>query len=151
APAQPEAPTPPPVTPVQAAPVQPTAPEDAPPAPPAPAKETGFRFGSYGRVSGGSDLRGGKPERVMIVGHGPRIVEPSYLELEFSYGFAHPRDPEKTIRPVITLAFDDTLFHETGEFDAHPALRNMFLDAVVAKHVAAWVGSRMYRGDDIYL
>jgi maltoporin len=113
--------------------------------------DKGFRFGSYGRVSAGSDLRGGKPERVMIVGHGPRIVEPSYLELEFSYGFVHPHDDTKTIRPVITLAFDDTLFHETGQFDAQPALRNMFLDAQVAKGVGAWVGSRMYRGDDIYL
>lgn len=148
-PAPAETPTPPPVTPVQPAPVQPTAPEDAPPPPPKP--DTGFRFGSYGRVSAGSDLRGGKPERVMIVGHGPRIVEPSYLELEFSYGFVHPHDDTKTIRPVITLAFDDTLFHETGQFDAQPALRNMFLDAQVAKSVGAWVGSRMYRGDDIYL
>jgi maltoporin len=148
APAEP-APMPPPVTPVQPAPVQPTAPEDTPPPPPKP--DTGFRFGSYGRVGAGSDLRGGKPERVMIVGHGPRIVEPSYLELEFSYGFVHPHDDTKTIRPVITLAFDDTLFHETGQFDAQPALRNMFLDAQVAKGVGAWVGSRMYRGDDIYL
>lgn len=124
-------------------------PKDCDPVVPPP--DTGFRFGSYGRVGAGSDLRGGKPERVMIVGHGPRIVEPSYLELELSYGFAHPHDAEKTIRPVVTLAFDDTLFHETGEFDAQPALRNMFLDAHVAKGVGAWVGSRMYRGDDIYL
>ena len=31
----------------------------------------------------------------------------------------------------ITLAFDGTLFHDTGEFDAHPALRNMYLEAQI--------------------
>jgi maltoporin len=55
------------------------------------------------------------------------------------------------MRPVVTLAFDGTLFHDTGEFDAHPAIRNMYLDAKLAKNISAWAGSRMYRGDDIYL
>jgi maltoporin len=36
-------------------------------------------------------------------------------------------------------------------FDATPALRNLFLDAKVNDHVTLWMGSRMYRGDDIYL
>ena len=112
-------------------------------------KHAGFRFGSYGRVLAGSDLRGGKPEKVLVVAHGPRIIESSYLELDFSYGFATPRGLE--LRPVITLAFDGTLFHETGEFDAQPALRNVFLEGTLTKHISAWVGSRMYRGDDIYL
>jgi maltoporin len=112
----------------------------------------GFRFGSYGRVIAGSDLRGGKPEKILIVAHGPRIVEDSYLELEFSYGFKHPLDSnDLVVRPIITLAFDGTLFHDTGEFDAQPALRNMFLDGHIGNHLKLWVGSRMYRGDDIYL
>ena len=51
----------------------------------------------------------------------------------------------------MTLAFDSTLFHETGDFDARPALRNMYLDAQVTEHVSAWGGSRMYRGDQVYL
>ena len=109
----------------------------------------GFRFGSYGRVLAGSDLRGGKPEKILVVAHGPRIVEDSYLELDLSYGFESPRGVK--LRPVITLAFDGTLFHDTGEFDAHPAIRNMFLDATITHDLTAWVGSRMYRGDDIYL
>jgi hypothetical protein len=115
--------------------------------------DSGFRFGSYGRVLAGSDLRGGKPEQARVVAHGPRIVEPSYLELEFSYGFEKQRDGEPSIvvRPVITLAFDDTLFHDTGEFDAQPALRNMFVDGRIREDLSLWVGSRMYRGDDIYL
>lgn len=111
-------------------------------------KHTGFRFGSYGRAIAGTDLRGGKPEKILFVARGSRIVEPSYLELDFSYGFETKRGP---LRPVITLAFAGLLFHETGQFDAQPALRNMFLEGAIAKDVHAWVGSRMYRGDDVYL
>jgi maltoporin len=109
----------------------------------------GFRFGSYGRVLAGSDLRGGKPEKILIVAHGPRVVEDSYLELEVSYGFRNGWGLE--LRPIVTLAFDGTLFHDTGDFDAQPALRNVFLDAQITRTLSAWVGSRMYRGDDIYL
>ena len=111
--------------------------------------DRGFRFGSYGRVIAGTDLRGGKPEKLLVGTTGPRTVEDSYLELDFSYGFETKSGVK--LRPVVTLAFDGTLFHDTGDFDAHPALRNLFLDATLAEHVTAWVGSRMYRGDDIYL
>lgn len=111
-------------------------------------KHLGFRFGSYGRAIAGTDLRGGKPEKILLVARGPRIVEPSYLELDFSYGFETKHGP---LRPVITLAFAGILFHETGQFDAQPALRNMFLEGAIAKNVHAWAGSRMYRGDDVYL
>jgi len=111
--------------------------------------DEGFRFGSYGRVIAGTDLRGGKPEQIKIVAHAPRIVEPSYLELETSYGFVTEHGVQ--IRPLVTLAFDGTLFHETGQFDARPALRNMFVEAKMSPEWSAWVGSRMYRGDDIYL
>jgi len=117
--------------------------------PPSAAIDRGFRFGSYGRVIAGTDLRGGKPEAANVVAHGPRIVEPSYLELDFSYGIDTPTG--KRLRPVITLAFDGTLFHDTGDFDAQPALRNLYLEAELTHEVTGWVGSRMYRGDDIYL
>jgi hypothetical protein len=144
-------PAPAPVPAPAPAPVKPTPPIEAPPPavepPQAPVRE--FQFGSYGRVIAGSDLRGGKPESANVVAHGPRIVEESYLELDFSYRFRTKSG--KLLRPVITLAFDGTLFHDTGNFDAQPALRNLFLDAEVTKKVTAWVGSRMYRGDDIYL
>jgi maltoporin len=111
--------------------------------------DKGFRFGSYGRVLAGTDLHGGKPEEIAVVQYAPRIVENSYLELDTSYGFVTDRGVR--LRPVITLAFDGTLFHDTGVFDATPALRNLFLDAVVTSKLTLWVGSRMYRGDDIYL
>ena len=117
--------------------------------PPSDHGDLGFRFGSYGRVLAGTDLRGGKPAAANVVAHGPRIVEPSYLELDFSYGFDTPSG--KRLRPVITLAFDGTLFHDTGDFDAQPALRNLFLEGQLTREVTGWVGSRMYRGDDIYL
>ena len=117
--------------------------------PAVPATGRGFRFGSYGRIIAGTDLRGGKPESANVVAFGPRIVEPSYLELDLSYGFITPRGMQ--LRPVVTLAFDGTLFHDTGDFDAKPAIRNAYLDAGITTHLTAWVGSRMYRGDDIYL
>ncbi len=111
--------------------------------------DRGFRFGSYGRIVVGSDLRGGKPEGIKVVAVAPRVVEPSYFELDFSMGFVTPRG--LSIRPVMTVAFNSVLFHETGDFDAQPALRNLYLDAQITDRWSAWVGSRMYRGDDIYL
>jgi LamB porin len=167
APADSEPPdTQPTTTPAPAVPAEPTAPASGTVVTPAPTQapvpppadrsrlpDEGFRFGSYGRAVAGSDLRGGKPEKLLIVAHGPRIVEDSYLELEFSYGFVRPRasDGYIVLRPVVTLAFDGTLFHQTGEFDATPAIRNLYLDARLGKNITAWAGSRMYRGDDIYL
>ena len=146
--------TPPTSSPLATPPVVVAPPVEAPvrvePAPvPVVDPDNGFRFGSYGRVIVGDDLRGGKPEEIAIVAHPPRIVEPSYLELDTSYGFT--TDQGYKLRPVITLAFDGTLFHDTGEFDAHPALRNMYLDAQINHQLSVWAGSRMYRGDDIYL
>lgn len=166
--APPPDPAPANVEPTVPVPTVPTAPDNTPPAvnptpthdvplvpaaPPSRVDGEGFRFGSYGRAITGSDLRGGKAERLAIVARSPRIVEPSYLELELSYGFVRPRanDGYVVMRPIITLAFNDTLFHETGEFDARPAIRNLFLDARISPAITAWVGSRMYRGDNIFL
>ena len=147
---QPPVVTPPVTSPIATPPVPAIAVTPPPvPEPPKLQPGEGFRFGSYGRLIAGTDLRGGKPESTNIVAHGPRIVEPSYLELDFSYGFVGKRGLQ--LRPVVTLAFNGTLFHDTGKFDAQPALRNMYLDAQVTKHLTAWAGSRMYRGDDIYL
>jgi len=116
---------------------------------PEPDAAGGFGFGSYGRVSIGTDLRGGTPEKVEVVGHGARIVEPSYLELDLYYD-----GPEKNgigWRTVATVAFADDLFHYSGEFDATVAIRNLYAEAVIRDQVGVWVGSRMFRGDDIYL
>lgn len=108
----------------------------------------GFEFGSYGRVIAGTDLQGGKPEPIHVAAHGPRIVERSYLELDFAYGILY--GTTGLVRTVVTLAYDDQLFHETGEFTAGPAIRNLYAETRTGK-VTAWVGSRMLRGDDLYL
>ena len=124
---------------------------EAPPAPPPPDWRdalVGFRFGSYGRVSAGTDLRGGKPAPVHVVAHGPRIVEPSYLELDFAYGLKW--GDAGLVRTIVTLAYDDQLFHDTGTFTAGPAIRNLYVIAENHGHTV-WAGSRMLRGDDLYL
>jgi hypothetical protein len=118
--------------------------------PVAPLVTPGFTFGSYGRLIVGTDLRGGSPEQIKVVAHPPRIVEPTYLELQLGYGFLSQRGD--AIRTVTTLAFGDKLFHYTGEFDAQPAIRNLYAEAILrGGRVSFWAGSRMYRGDDIYL
>ncbi len=113
----------------------------------APAKRS-ISFGSYGRVVVGTDLRGGAPDAVAVVEHGPRVVEDTYLELDVYYDEGGLRDID--VRSVATLAFGDALFHDTGEFDADIAIRNLYAEATLGS-ASVWVGSRMYRGDDIYL
>lgn len=108
----------------------------------------GFSAGSYGRVSAGTDLRGGSPEPVAVVLHGPRIVEDSYLQLDVYY--RAPRAPLPW-RVVATVAARDMLFHRTGAFDAALTLRNLYAETDLAACTTVWVGARMYRGDDIYL
>lgn len=125
---------------------------EGPMAPPADWRDDlrGLQFGSYGRVIAGTDLHGGKPAPIHVAAHGPRIVEPSYLELDFGYGI--PWGATGLARTVITLAYDDQLFHETGEFTAGPAIRNLYASLHTrAGGPSVWVGSRMLRGDDLYL
>jgi maltoporin len=109
----------------------------------------GFSLGSYGRLVIGTDLRGGTPEAIAVVGHGPRVVERSYVEIDLRY---RQRATDRLVwRTVTTLAFSDELFHYSGEFRAALALRNLYAEAIAHDRVGLWVGSRMVRGDDIYL
>ncbi len=111
----------------------------------------GFSFGSYGRVVISSDLRGHPGRPANLVAWGTRIDDQTYTELEVH------RDDEfqggARTRVVATLAIQGPLFHESGSFNASIAVRNMYLEArdVLTRGLAMWVGSRMYRGDDIYL
>jgi len=109
----------------------------------------GFVFGGYGRIVAGSDLEGGTPEPQRVGIFGARVVEPSYVELDLYYF----RRYSKRIRwrTVTTMAFANQLFHENGEFDVELALRNAFVEAVIDDRVGFWMGSRNYRGDNIYL
>jgi hypothetical protein len=130
------------------APTPPAKPSDATRAPPPPAHEGQFEFGSYGRVQIASDLRGGTGQEANIVAHGTRIDEDSYAELElrredsFSAGIKN--------KVVTTLALFPPFFHFTGDAIQNIGLRNLY-DQATYGALTMWVGSRMYRGDDIYL
>jgi len=115
---------------------------------------SGFRFGTYGRVGLSGDLQHGSMGRsVNVVSHGPRLEEPPYVELDLGYLFERAGSNIPSFRVVSTLAFLEDFFHYNGRFDARIALRNLFVEAtnVLTPHLSLWVGSRMYRGDDIYL
>ncbi len=116
---------------------------------------TEFRFGSYGRVRTATDLRGQTARPVNVVSFGSRIDERSYGELEFQQRFFRPDDePDFSTEIVATLGFLDDLFHTTGQFDQTIAVRNLYAQAwwhTELGDVDIWAGSRMYRGDDIYL
>jgi hypothetical protein len=113
------------------------------------ADQLGFAFGSYGRIGVGTDLRGATPEATNVVHKGSRIVENSYTEADLYYRMRN--DKGVGIKTVTTLAFADEPFHYTGEFDTNLALRNLYAEATWQSGLAIWIGSRMYRGDDIYL
>ena len=116
----------------------------------------GFSFGSYGRVTAASDLRGGSGRESNIVAYGSRLDLPTYAEMQLerrdrwpaTYGSGHV-----STNVVFTLAFAGPLFHESGRFEAKTAVRNLYAETrgIFAKGFSAWIGSRMYRGDDVYL
>ncbi|HEY8088665.1 MAG TPA: carbohydrate porin [Polyangiaceae bacterium] len=151
-----EPPAPPPPPPV--APAPPAPPAVAAPSPVAPSTpivlptlpgDTGrFEFGSYGRVQIGSDGRGGTGRDANIIAHGDRIDEDSYAELELRREdrFA----PNVTSKIVTTLAFFPPFFHFSGNQAQAIAVRNLYAQGTY-DDLTLWVGSRMYRGDDIYL
>lgn len=111
----------------------------------------GFTFGSYGRVPIGSNLNGSLGKQVALVSHAPRITESPYAEIDLGYTFTIKDGP--TFRPHFTLALNENLFHLSGNWQSGLAVRNLYLEIndVFAKGLSFWGGSRMYRGDDIYL
>ncbi len=111
-----------------------------------------FQFGSYGRVSAGSNLLGGTGRQVHLVTHPPRLLESSYAEIDFAYEQKLPSSPA-TFLTQITLALGDKMFHFNGDFAADLAIRNLYLEVrdALLPGLWIWAGSRMYRGDDIYL
>lgn len=110
-----------------------------------------FSFGSYGRVISASDLRGGSGRQANIVTHGTRIDETTYAELQLERRDGYATGAWSKV--VATLGIGGPLFHETGDFAAKLAVRNLYAEAGGMFHdgLTAWVGSRMYRGDDVYL
>ena len=110
-----------------------------------------FDFGSYGRIGAGYDLRGAPGGQVNVVTHGPRLEESPYAELEGHSLLGRPT--EARVRIVATLALNGELFHYTGEFQSRIAVRNLYAEAqdIFTPGLFLWAGSRMYRGDDLYL
>lgn len=138
----------PPAAPVVVPTPAPAAPPVAAPAP-APELPTGrFEFGSYGRVQVASDGRGGTGRNANIVSHGDRIDEDSYAELELRREDTFA--PQVTSKVVTTLALFPPFFHFSGDATQAIAIRNLYAQGTYGDW-NLWVGSRMYRGDDIYL
>jgi maltoporin len=121
---------------------------------PAPDSRDGFQFGSYGRVQVASDGRGGTGRPANVVAHGTRIDEDSYAELELrredTFQKGDEKHPEIHTKVVATLAFFPPFFHFSGDATQAIAIRNLYAQASYGA-ANLWVGSRMYRGDDIYL
>ncbi len=116
--------------------------------------KTGFDFGSYGRVGVGSDLRGHEGFSTNVVSHGSRLEEAPYLELDFYYTGLIGGDAQKRWRVVLSPAFaGGDLFHYSGSFTSHLALRNAYVETqnLGLAGLRIWAGSRIYRGDDLYL
>ena len=135
--------------------------DEAPVVPVAPADVTynrppdyadGFHFGSYGRVVIGGDHRGRRGRDGDIVARGSRLDESTYAELELRREDYWEKTDAYT-RAVVTLAVASPLFHQTGTFDANLGVRNLYLEesGLGLKNLRIWAGSRMYRGNDIYL
>lgn len=123
---------------------------EATPEPPRPL--TGFSFGSYGRMVAATDFKGRPGRDADLVAHGSRLDEGNYVELEMR------RDDYWAItkthtRLVATLAVASPMFQYTGKFSINMGVRNLYMEArgIGGSGFSAWVGSRMYRGDDVYL
>ena len=121
--------------------------------PPPVATGAGFDFGSYGRVGVGSDASGHEGYATNVVSHGSRLEETPYLELDLYYTGIVGDDARRRWRLVLAPAFAGDLFHYSGSFDSHVAIRNAYIETqnVGLAGLSLWAGSRMLRGDDIYL
>jgi maltoporin len=113
--------------------------------------ETQFTFGSYGRVGLSTDEKLAIPEARQIIQNGPRLTQTDYLELDF--GFRFDPSPEGRMQLVTTFAYAGPYAHATGNFETPLSLRQAYLEieGLAGTRSYLWIGSRMERGDDIYL
>ena len=109
-----------------------------------------FSTGSYGRVTLSSDLQGGQGTAPRVARYGPRLELPPYMELDLGWT-QWVGDAQFDV--LITPALSGNLFHYDGVFAEELALRNFYAEArgFTDLPLTVWAGSRMYRGDDIYL
>ena len=127
--------------------VKPPLPVGAPRPPP-----SGFSFGSYGRMIAATDFKGAPGRDADIVAYGSRLDESNYVELELRRD-DYWKKTDSTTRLVAALAVTNPIFHYNGDFNVKMAVRNLYIEErdLGVKGLSAWAGSRMYRGDDIYL
>jgi len=111
----------------------------------------GFAFGSYGRVVAASDLRGGLGREADIVAFNPRVDEDVYMELELRRQDRLGAGMRSKV--VATVAFGGPFFHLDAEFQEAIAIRNLYAEVqnFLTPGFHLWAGSRMWRGDDVYL
>lgn len=110
-----------------------------------------FYFGSYGRIVVASDLEGRTGRQSNITSWGPRVDEAdTYAEIELRRE-DHFLGIDTQI--VATIAYGGPIFHFDGDFSERIAIRNLFAESrnILTRGLAIWAGSRMWRGDDIYL
>lgn len=122
-----------------------------PPGPLDEAVESQLIVGSYGRVEAVTDLNGGGGDPITVTAHPGRIEEDPYLELDL--GWRTTTESGAEFLALITPALSGDLFHYSGTFDASLAVRNLYAQArdIGVPGLGVWAGSRMYRGDDVYL
>jgi maltoporin len=99
-----------------------------------------------------SDFHGRPGRDADFVAHGSRLDERNYVELELRRDDYWQKTDSRT-RVVATLAVANPVFHYNGDFNIKMAVRNLFVEErdLGIKRLSVWAGSRMYRGDDIYL
>ncbi len=115
--------------------------------------EHGFSLGSYGRAQSSFNLRGGRGDGLSVVSRPPRLELGSYLELDLKWNLrALDDDGEEqgAFQVLLTPALSGDLFHFDGVFAEDLAIRNLFAQGTFGRFTV-WAGSRMYRGDDVYL
>jgi hypothetical protein len=117
-----------------------------------PPPESGFFLGTYGRAVSATDFRKRPGRDADIVARGTRLDESPYVEIDVQRQ-DYWKTTGATTRAVITLGTSAPMFHYNADFTIRMAVRNLFLQAnnIGTKGLSAWVGSRMYRGDDSYL
>lgn len=110
-----------------------------------------FHFGSYSRIIAASDLDGRTGRQNLLTTWGPRVDEAdTYAEIEFR---REDRFAGMDTSFVASIAFFGPLFHYDGEISERIAVRNFFarVQNLLTPGLEVWAGSRMWRGDDVYL
>ena len=111
-----------------------------------------FEFGSYGRIVAASDLEGRTGRQNLLTAWGPRVDEAdTYAEIELRREdhFAGGMNTQV----VATIGYFGPLFHYDGELSERIAFRNLYarVGDLLTPGLNVWAGSRMWRGDDVYL